>query len=280
MRTWQSIERQRQKHLRKGASKGMRIFSDIMKDVSKQWANYTSIYDFENTRINRTDIQHSVTKLLNEIYVDTGVEFAKQSYRQLKSDLNELNLKQSDIYNLETKGLQLKDDQMLINVWSANLLEFVRTRCGDKIQSITQLLYESIQKITKKVISEAALNGWGADKVAREIRKNYNDMAKWEALRIARTEVVGASNEGACKGADSLGIELNKIWLSALKETTRAWHADLNETEVGQNEPFDVDGDLMMYPGDPSGRADNVINCLCAVTHRIKDSLISELLGE
>ena len=31
------------------------------------------------------------------------------------------------------------------------------------------------------------------------------------------------------------------------------------------DEPFDVDGEPMMYPHDPSGSAFNVVNCRCYV---------------
>jgi hypothetical protein len=31
------------------------------------------------------------------------------------------------------------------------------------------------------------------------------------------------------------------------------------------DEPFIVSGEELMYPGDPSGSAGNVINCRCAI---------------
>jgi hypothetical protein len=92
--------------------------------------------------------------------------------------------------------------------------------------------------------------------------------------------MVGASNEGANMGAYSLGIPVKKIWLSALKETTREDHADLNNTAIGMDELFQVGDDLMEYPGDPSGSPGNVINCLCAIAHESEVDYISQLLGE
>ena len=29
------------------------------------------------------------------------------------------------------------------------------------------------------------------------------------------------------------------------------------------DEPFEVDGEQLMYPGDPAGSAGNIINCQC-----------------
>jgi len=35
-------------------------------------------------------------------------------------------------------------------------------------------------------------------------------------------------------------------------------------------EPFDVDGEDLQYPGDPAGSAGNTINCLCSMTYETK----------
>jgi hypothetical protein len=37
------------------------------------------------------------------------------------------------------------------------------------------------------------------------------------------------------------------------------------------DEPFEVDGELLDYPGDPTGSAANVINCRCAVGYIVID---------
>jgi hypothetical protein len=265
MRAWRQIERERKKFIKKGASKGIRVLTELRRELFNSWQNNTSIYDFERYSLSRENVKAKMTDVFNSIYVDTGSHFARMEYRSIKSDMIDL---------------QTKDDSMLWGLWRDRMLKFVAERCGLKIESTTRTLFENIERITRNVIREAALNGYGADKVADMILSQYNNMAKWQALRIARTEVVGASNEGAFTGAGSLGIELNKVWLSALKENTREDHSALDHTEVPQDEPFDVGGELLMYPGDPSGSAGNVINCLCAISHRPAYSLIDELLNE
>ena len=39
----------------------------------------------------------------------------------------------------------------------------------------------------------------------------------------------------------------------------------MNQRRVGQSERFNVSGEMLSFPGDPKGRAGNVVNCRCTV---------------
>ena len=48
---------------------------------------------------------------------------------------------------------------------------------------------------------------------------------------------------------------------------SRDTHKALHGQQKPLNEPFELtDGDLLKFPGDPDGRACNVINCYCYLT--------------
>ena len=87
---------------------------------------------------------------------------------------------------------------------------------------------------------------------------------------IARTEVVGASNVGALEGAKSLGQPMQKIWIATRDNRTRDAHAAAEGLTVELSDRFDVGGELLDCPGDPSGSPENVINCRCAVAFRVR----------
>lgn len=55
-----------------------------------------------------------------------------------------------------------------------------------------------------------------------------------------------------------------KTWNAMDDDRTREWHADADGDEVPVGEPFSVDGEDMMYPGDPDGSDENTINCFPA----------------
>lgn len=89
------------------------------------------------------------------------------------------------------------------------------------------------------------------------------------AETVARTEVVRAYNGGALDGvrhAQSVMDDpplLYKQWMSTLDNRVRPDHALADGQTVPLDEPFDVGGEQLDYPGDPSGSAGNVINCRC-----------------
>jgi uncharacterized protein with gpF-like domain len=58
-----------------------------------------------------------------------------------------------------------------------------------------------------------------------------------------------------------------KEWLSAIDERTRDAHVAANGQVVPVEEPFIVDGEELMCPGDSGAgvSAGNVINCRCTM---------------
>jgi hypothetical protein len=61
------------------------------------------------------------------------------------------------------------------------------------------------------------------------------------------------------------GVEL-KTWLTSGDTEVRDSHisAGMKYAEgIPLEQPFEVGGELLMYPGDPAGSAANIINCRC-----------------
>lgn len=190
-----------------------------------------------------------------DIYKKLGVHFADFGANWLTE------------YKMQTFDIELKNE--LDPVWSVAMENYVRT-LGERIVDVTQTTKAELQKVTQQVIDEGFENGWGIDRMGREIRKRSGITNVYRAQRIARTETVNAANVGVMKGAESTGLALNKIWLTALDGRERATHADANNQKVDQNGKFSVGGALMDHPGDPAGGADNVINCRCAIAYEPK----------
>ena len=101
------------------------------------------------------------------------------------------------------------------------------------------------------------------------------EIHRWRALRIARTEVLSASNEGMMMGAAEMGEAMTKIWLSTGYPGPgghmREDHEAMNDVAVDVNEPFTLpDGVQMDYPGDPDAPPEHVINCRCSIAFEVK----------
>lgn len=90
---------------------------------------------------------------------------------------------------------------------------------------------------------------------------------------IARTETHGAAENTSYTAAGAVHAEqpLTKTWLATLDDRTRDTHVDADGQTVAYDESFDVGGDSLDYPGDPSGSAEEVVNCRCTVTYQLAE---------
>ena len=104
--------------------------------------------------------------------------------------------------------------------------------------------------------------------LADRIRDVFKDLGYGEAKRIAMTETNMAYNDARHDAMRDAGIEY-KAWLSSHGPTVRDAHALAEEVYINNpipvDDPFEVGGEQLMYPGDDSLGASpgNVINCQC-----------------
>lgn len=119
----------------------------------------------------------------------------------------------------------------------------------------------------------AMLKGESIPKIARRIR-NLTERNLADCIRIARTETTRIENAARAAIGDEgerLGFKMGKRWIATMDDRTRDAHFDMDGVEVLKDEPFNVDGEELMYPGDISlgASAANVCNCRCTVIYFI-----------
>jgi len=126
----------------------------------------------------------------------------------------------------------------------------------------------NVKQLANKInltMAQGIIQGNSYRKIANEINKQMN-MGADNANRLARTEVHRAFEKASLdKGmeAQELGIEMQKMWVSSLDDRTRESHGAADGQTVPLNQPFIVQGESLMYPGDFAGSASNVIHCRC-----------------
>jgi hypothetical protein len=239
-----------------------RQFGRVRKQLADAMAGYSDPSSLQMVVDNFQVDQDFIRDAYKEIFVKTGVDFAEFNYNQFRKSL-------AGAY--ETKDI---NEDIRRSVWLRQLLDYVDTDCGELIQETTRNLFAGIQSNAQKAIQLAAQEGWGAERTAREIIKLQGQMDRYKAMRIARTEVMRASNEGAMKGVEQFGIALHKVWLSTSDGRERDWHGSMNGVKVDMNDNFTVNGEPMKQPGDPDASAANTINCRCAVAFEPKESVL------
>jgi uncharacterized protein with gpF-like domain len=120
-------------------------------------------------------------------------------------------------------------------------------------------------------IARGESEGLGIVAIARFVRDLVPALSVARSSLIARTETHGAANYGADAAAKETGLTLRKEWVSAADERTRKSHAEADGQVVGMDEYFQVGGDSLMYPGDPSADVSQIANCRCSVSHIVVD---------
>ncbi len=114
----------------------------------------------------------------------------------------------------------------------------------------------------QKAVTQAITQGLNIDEAGELIKVALESNAN-NVYRIFRTETTRASNKGkldSVEHANKYGLNLKKQWLATLDSRTRDTHQKLDGEVREQNERF---SNGLMFPGDPSGEAKEVINCRC-----------------
>jgi uncharacterized protein with gpF-like domain len=139
---------------------------------------------------------------------------------------------------------------------------FTMTRTATMVQHVTQTTKIIIAHTINSMMTQGKTN---AD-IVRQLRGMKVIMNASRARTIARTETHTAAVGGYHHAIRSSRVRMTKEWSSSMDSRTRPYHAV--EQIVGMDEDFEIWGELLNYPGDPSGSAKNVINCRCVVLYQ------------
>lgn len=155
------------------------------------------------------------------------------------------------------------------DVWSEGFAEAGRKVAGQRIVLLQGTAKAEVIKNLQRFMKDPEFMALGADQRGRILRSRFNKLSAYQAERIVRTEATYAANLGSQRSAiDIFGSDgLQREWLTAIDGRERDAHRMTNGQIVDMDKPFNVGGELLMMPGDPRGRAANVINCRCAVAH-------------
>lgn len=164
---------------------------------------------------------------------------------------------------LETKNLSLFEQ-----IFKDTLLGWMGLNVGQRIISVNQTL---AQAITNLIIGNFN-NELNIVQIRNLIQKklNLSSFYKWQTMRIVRTETTTISNYATLKASEASKVVFEKEWIATIDARTRRLpisdfdHLRMNEVRIAREDFFNVNGDLIEYPGDPrSIFAENIINCRC-----------------
>jgi hypothetical protein len=137
------------------------------------------------------------------------------------------------------------------------------------------------QQITASVTG-SILQGRSIKQISDDLQSRIVTMSRVSAIRAARTAVTAAQNAGrmdSYAAADEMwGIKSKKKWVATKDLRTRHDHGMADNQIVDYDQPFDVGGYKMMFPGDGSLGAPGheLYNCRCTVVNATDDNLEAE----
>lgn len=136
-------------------------------------------------------------------------------------------------------------------------------------------LGEDVDLLKKKItaqVSRSIATGMTFAQTAKQL-EGYTRIGYNNAIRIARTEghrIQNTATMDAMTAAKDKGADVVKQWDSTLDGRTRDSHRVVDGEIRELNKPFSNGLD---FPGDPDGRAAEVINCRCALLQRTRWAL-------
>lgn len=251
----------------------------------KQWLKWRGVYDVIAFRAFNKAIKASIERMPYDNITYDNYRFVVPLNIQLAPISAAYNFVYSAIglrhgrrvgfgINREIKRF---DNDLFSRFFQNSIIEWIRENVGSRIVSVS----ETIAKRISRLIEVAAEEGMSVDEMQKYLRKKLNDpsFSKYQANRIAKTEVTGAANHAAAVAAENSGIMLEKVWISTKDGRTRRIpkdqfdHVHMDGVTVGQFEKFTLRSrggiiDELEFPGDPRGSAGDVIQCRCTHAYR------------
>jgi len=250
-------------------AKKMRLEVPFAKDIRRIVKGISD--DFYNEYI-----RSGVIIDVNAYYDDINAAL-KKNYRNIANKFKR-NLRTDKTSDYDNKGVNENIDARLkqyIDNHSVNQTELILNTTdellkNDLADSIT-VLSESGQSLTNENVADLT---WKKNSARAAGRANI--ISETETQNMAETTKQTEAEESSVAGIILSGIAitaavLKKRWNSFLDEKTRINHA-ISDGQVRKiTEPFMVNNQLLMYPGDSSlgSSAGNVINCRCWTTYEV-----------
>lgn len=189
-----------------------------------------------------------LSKFYEEYYEETGLHFANWYFKNYK------------------KFVKKQSADQYQNQWRASFATYGASVAKTNVTLIQGTALKTLIQLTTKLSRDPEWQALGTAEQARILRRQFDGYSKYQAERFIKTETTAISNKAILESATTIfpADQLYKEWSTALDGRERASHRAADGQSVPFNQPFIVQGEELMEPGDRRGSASNVINCRCA----------------
>lgn len=233
--------------------------------------NYQDVYDFIKKEIMLYTTDGTLSR--TEIYKYNRYETLMKT---IETELEKIDfLKQSELYNYVYNQYTLNYyyDGFIFETEYGKPLNYIQIPRNTIKASIENDLSKislaensfTVRTNIEKAITQSITLGSNIDEAGKFIKKALETNAN-NVYKIYRTETTRASGKGkmdSMEHANNYGLNLKKQWLTTLDTRTRSSHGAVDGEIQDVNNTF---SNGLMFPGDPNGGAEEVINCRCSMT--------------
>ena len=208
--------------------------------------------------------ESDLSKTYRDLYTDIGLQFAKWYANNFDKYI--------------TKGVEAGQ---FVDQWINSFSSFGSAVAAQRVTLVSGTAKETLIKITQRFMSDPEFMTLGNTEKARILNNQFDNYARYQAARLVRTEATAAANFATMQSATTIfpGAQMMKEWIASFDDRTRSTHAEAGASDpVPYNDPFMVGGSFMMFPGDPSGAAAEVVNCRCSMAPFRKEG--AQTVGE
>lgn len=240
---------------------------DAMMGMTEDAEELAKLQSMKQSKVYQKQYQDALKKQVNSILDNMQVEEFKTISEYLNKCYEDGFI--GTMFDLQGQGIPLcfpLDQEAMVRAVQidSKISQGLYTRLGEDVSLLKK-------KITAQV-SRGISTGMSFEQVAQQIsgitKIGYNN-----AIRIARTEGHRIQTQGtmdACYKARDKGADVVKQWDATMDSATRESHT-IRDGEIRELDEKFSNG--LMFPGDPSGSAAEVVNCRCALLQRARWAL-------
>lgn len=189
--------------------------------------------------------------IYRDLYSDIGLQFAKWYAKNYDKYLS--------------KGINPSE---YVGEWTNKFASFGSAVGAQRVTLVSGTAKQTLIKVTQNLMRDPEFMTLGNTEKGRILKSQFNRYSQYQSERLVRTEATNAANFATMESATTIfpGAQMKKEWIASFDDRTRSTHSEAGASEpIPYNDAFMVGGSLMMYPGDPSGPASEVVNCRCSV---------------
>ena len=236
-----------------------RFFRKLKKSVLKELNEYWSDYQLLQGQVN---LMLSPIHEAHKEYYEIIRKYKLREYQLGKAEAKRL-IKRANKDKVALKAVTTLGIQGFVDKDKNNLFGTIPKAEQDLLNRTFRTSQNTLNRVDSQlnqIISDGYREGKGINKVANDITQRFDQLADWEARRIARTEINTSHNQATRDQYREDGVEYTQ-WIAANDDRTRDSHAEVD------GEIIPIDGKYsngLSFPGDTSGPLEEWINCRCS----------------